>query len=221
MCVSVSSLFQSLPLSLSVPLCMCVCVCMCLSLCVRARVSCLSVLCVKLLVAPSRSGRSPLHTACASGHTEMARLLLFSGADAELPDRDAVTPFMTACEHGHLAVAKVLSRSLCQAHPRSQGPSLSVSFSVCRSLCLSLSESGCVSAQLLIDWGADPDAAGYDGQSGWLLASAEGHCAVLQWLAELGGHVDVTRRDHRGQVSLPPPPPPLSLSVCARARVCV
>ena len=109
---------------------------------------------------PSSRGQSPLFVACEGGHLEVARLLLFSGADCEVQDRSGFTSFMAACENGHLELA-----------------------------------------QLLIDWGADPDHTNNEGQSAWLIACSEGHCNVLNWLCTLGNHVDVTRRDHRGQDS--------------------
>mmetsp|Transcript_5159 Transcript_5159/g.12689 ORF Transcript_5159/g.12689 Transcript_5159/m.12689 type:complete len:1024 (-) Transcript_5159:483-3554(-) len=47
-------------------------------------------------------GETPLHLACASGHLDTARLLVWScGADPTQPDRDGSTPLHYAARHGH------------------------------------------------------------------------------------------------------------------------
>ena len=51
---------------------------------------------------------TPLFAASRAGQLELAKLLLFGGADAELLDRRGASPFMVACAGGHLEVARAL-----------------------------------------------------------------------------------------------------------------
>ena len=52
--------------------------------------------------------RTPLHQACAHGHTEVARILLQAGAEVNRGDLYDWTPIHIAARHGHAAIAKLL-----------------------------------------------------------------------------------------------------------------
>ena len=63
---------------------------------------------VKLLNAPDRKKRTPLHWAACAGKKEAAELLLQRGADANAQDDSGYTPLHTAAYHRHEAVVRVL-----------------------------------------------------------------------------------------------------------------
>ena len=60
--------------------------------------------------------RSPLHLACASGHVNAVRLLLFYGANPMLKDRWNLTPLDEAVRHEHQDCVDIISESLDQLY---------------------------------------------------------------------------------------------------------
>jgi ankyrin repeat protein len=56
--------------------------------------------------------RSPLHLACASGHANVVRLLLFHGANPMLKDRWNLTPLDEAIRHEHQNCVDLINESL-------------------------------------------------------------------------------------------------------------
>jgi hypothetical protein len=139
-------------------------------------------------------GCTALFIAAERGHIRCAEVLLHHGvAFVDKPSPNGQSPLFVACEGGHLEVARLLlfSGADCELQNRSGFTSF---MAACENGHLDV-------AQLLIDWGADPDHTDNEGLSAWLIACSEGHCDVLNWLSTLGNHVDVTRRDHRGQDS--------------------
>lgn len=62
----------------------------------------------KLLDSPDINGDRPLYTAAASGHPDIAKLLLDRGANVNLSGSQNGTPIMCAVERGNLELVKVL-----------------------------------------------------------------------------------------------------------------
>src|SRR5262249_41991701 len=58
-----------------------------------------------------RGGLTPLLFAARQGALEAARVLVKSGADANLPDPDGITPMALAIRNGHYEVAEMLLES--------------------------------------------------------------------------------------------------------------
>jgi ankyrin repeat protein len=58
-----------------------------------------------------RSGFTPLHLACASGHSEVVMALIHAGAALEARTEHDTTPLMVAAQSGEVDVVKVLLRA--------------------------------------------------------------------------------------------------------------
>ena len=59
-------------------------------------------------VSPTFGDVTPLHSACASGERESARILLEAGAHANVRQRDSFTPLHAAAQHGDEELARLL-----------------------------------------------------------------------------------------------------------------
>ena len=60
--------------------------------------------------------QSPLIIACRYGFSNIARLLVVSGADTNAVDSDRWTPLMNACRNGNVAIAELLVKHKAQVH---------------------------------------------------------------------------------------------------------
>ena len=59
-------------------------------------------------VSPTFGDVTPLHSACASGERESARILLEAGAEPNVRQRDSFTPLHAAAQHGDEELARLL-----------------------------------------------------------------------------------------------------------------
>ena len=101
-------------------------------------------------LASSGSGRTPLSFAAEGGHLGIVQLLFEFGADPEIPDYTGRTPLFHAVEHGHVTIVEFLvlqkkvefdSKDYAEQTP----------------LAYAVEENRLKVAQLLLEFGADPE----------------------------------------------------------------
>jgi ankyrin repeat protein len=171
---------------------------------------------------PDAGGRTPLAWTAASGHADVARVLLDAHANPNLAAHDEVTPLMLAAQNGSPPLLAVLlehgahpnavdqhARSALMYAARSnRAEAISVLLkheATLEARCergmtaLHHAAEGCEcidAVQRLLVARADVDAIDMDGASALMLAAQAGHLDVASSLIDAGARLDL--RDHRG-----------------------
>ena len=122
----------------------------------------------------------------------MCEQLIAFKADVNFQDRWGGTPLADAMREGHNAVAKML---------REAGSELMWDESRMSGELCELARAGDIERlQLLLDCGADSDAADYDGRTCIHLASSAGNLRIVEVLAKAGA--DLNKKDRWGGTAL-------------------
>ncbi|KAF8417598.1 hypothetical protein EV426DRAFT_578107 [Tirmania nivea] len=140
----------------------------------------------------ARTGDTPLHCASASGHQEIAKLLIERGADIAAAGRGGNTPLHSASSNGHQEVAKLLierGADIAAAGRGGDTPLHSASSNGHQEI-----------ARLLIERGADIAAAGRGGNTPLHSAIWNGHQEIAKLLIERGA--DIAAADSGGDTPL-------------------
>ena len=144
-------------------------------------------------------GLTALHCACTEGHLDCAQLLLDAGANTEAQTPQGATALHVACDSGHADVAKAICLD------RGSFGSIAAIDQTNRARETALFRASlhghrnCV--QLCLDAGADVGSARPDGGTSLILASQNGHTAVVRLLCEAGA-VDIARTTEEANAAL-------------------
>ncbi|MDE3153729.1 MAG: ankyrin repeat domain-containing protein [Acidobacteriota bacterium] len=160
-------------------------------------------------------GMTALHWAALNGDDEMAKMLIYAGANVNAATRlGPYTPLFLAAQHGHAAVLATLLKA--GADPKVE------TFTGATPLMVAAASGDVPTVQVLLDHGADVNRAeSVRGETAMMYAAAYDRPAVVALLAQHGGKVGVTtkvidldelsRKDParlRALIFGNPPPPP-------------
>ncbi|RMZ42525.1 hypothetical protein AFCA_009949 [Aspergillus flavus] len=134
-------------------------------------------------------GLTPLHIAVELGHSQMVDLLLRHGADANAADKDGETPVYVAALGGHNTILQNLIRHQGQVNCKD---SLEA-WTPLHAACAEAKEATTV--QLLLDNGAEVDAADSHGATPLFYAAENGSPAIIELLIQYGAQVNATKED--------------------------
>jgi len=137
--------------------------------------------------AANKDGVTSLHRAAYGGHRAVVQLLLAGGASVDAKDMKGNTPVMVAQEKGHRDVVALLERALQAAigsTPLHHAAMLGQT----------------VTAQLLLDGGANINATDKDGNTPLHLAASEGKLEVVSLLLVRGARPDLANKAGRTSV---------------------
>ncbi|EXA30996.1 hypothetical protein FOVG_17681 [Fusarium oxysporum f. sp. pisi HDV247] len=126
--------------------------------------------------AADKEGWTPLLRAAENGHEAVVRLLLDWGADIEATDKDSQTPLLTAALKGHKAIMPLRGQTL---------------------LWWAAERGDEAIMRLLLDQGADTEAADKDGRTPLLTAAAWGHEATVRLLLDRVAYTEAADKDGR------------------------
>lgn len=136
-------------------------------------------------------GWTALMACCGHGHLAIARTLVGAGAEIDAQDRDGISPLNTAAHGGHFAVVEYLigagarvkcpdEGGLCPLHRAAMRGNLAM-------------------AKLLASAGAEIDAAeASSGDTALIVASNNGHVAVVNFLVDTGAHLELPDNNGKG-----------------------
>src|SRR6056300_1340121 len=143
--------------------------------------------------ADNENGIAPLLIASYRGHTEVVKLLLAKGADANKADKNGRTPLWNASDRGHVKVVKVLLGArgidVNKVDNYGQTPLIIASY-----------EGHMDIVKLLLAKGADINQVDVDGESALHAASDAGHDDIVKFLMAKGA--DVNKADNEGRTHL-------------------
>ncbi|KAK6831891.1 hypothetical protein RU639_002809 [Aspergillus parasiticus] len=137
--------------------------------------------------AQDNAGLTPLHIAVKFGHPQMVDLLLRHGADANAADRDGVTPVFIAAFTRHNTILQNLIQHRGQVNCKT---SLEA-WTPLHAACARAKEATTV--QLLLDHGAEVDAADSHGNTPLFCAAANGSPAIIEILIQYNAQVNATQ----------------------------
>ncbi|PIG89904.1 ankyrin repeat domain protein [Aspergillus arachidicola] len=133
------------------------------------------------------AGLTPLHIAVKLGHPQMVDLLLRHGADANAADRDGVTPVFVAALSRHNTILQNLIQHRGQVNCKT---SLEA-WTPLHAACAGTKEATTV--QLLLDHGAEVDAADSHGNTPLFYAAGNGSPAIIEILIQYNAQVNATQ----------------------------
>jgi len=162
--------------------------------CEKGQLDCVRYLCEQNAEVdkPKKNGVTPLWRACEKGYLEIVRFLVeHGGANLEAWDPNHRGPIHVACRAGWLEIARVLVRAGADVNATDHG-----GFTPLCEAC------GWGKADL-VDWllknGADPLAAGWNGNNGLHLAAWKGYARVVELISR---KLDVNIKNHYGFTAL-------------------
>ena len=157
-------------------------------------------------------GRTPLIWASAHGMIELVALLLDRGAKTELTKtKDGCTALMEAVRKGRTATARLLLERGAEVNRGNRngftalffacfsGPTILAMARGGTNLSIQSSEGQTEMVRLLIDAGADPNAATKDGFTPLMAACGEGYVRIVELLLEAGA--DTNAEHKRGSTA--------------------
>ncbi|CAI5514490.1 unnamed protein product, partial [Closterium sp. Naga37s-1] len=139
------------------------------------------------VAAADYDGRTPMHLAAVTGQDKVVQFLLAHGAQVNAKDAFWRTPLQEAVAAGHWSTAEILRSNGGELHLRNQGTHL----------CRLASSSNSHQLARLLEFGADPNSADYDGRTALHVAAAEGHLNVVKVLLQGGASPSVRDRWQR------------------------
>ena len=133
------------------------------------------------------AGLTPLHIAVKLGHQPIADLLLRHGADANAADRDGITPLFVAAFGGHNTILQDLIRHRGQVNYKTSLEAWTPLHAACAK------REEVTTVQLLLDHGAEVDAADSHGNTPLFYAAGNGSPATIEILIQHNAQVNATQ----------------------------
>ncbi len=136
---------------------------------------------------------TPLYVAAMSENTEIVKLLLEHGGDANKADMDGITPLFMASQEGYVEIVKLLLEHDGDANQANSKQMITP-------LMMASQEGHIEIVKLLLEHGGDANKADIDGTTSLFAASEEGHIEILKLLLEHGG--DANQANNEGATPL-------------------